>query len=381
MTEIIESDSALKAWTDKHLANAESIAIDVESDGLFRYRGRLCTLQIATREDATIIDTLAEAVTLAPLRELLSASGPRTLLHDSSLDVRLLADAGINVGNVFDTSVAARFIGETATGLGNQLEKHLGVKLAKEKQHADWGRRPIAEEDTAYLLNDVIYLHRLQDVLIERAQTLGIVEEILEESRYLVERAIPTPTPPPLWRRPAERERLGSRPRSILREIMLVRDTEAQEQDVPAHRVLANEVLLEITRRAPDSQRALHAIRGARSPKARHLTDALLEAVARGADRGDVPADEKPDRKMLTPDERRARRRVEQSLSAWRRAEAEKREVDAQVVLPGHCLHAVAALDVQSKDDLGTIAGFGTFRVERYGSAIIETLRKARLSG
>src|SRR5262245_31886098 len=102
---------------------AELVSVDVEGNGLFAFRPRLCTVQIAWGEgdaaEIAIVDTLA--VDPKPLGELFGASGPPKVLHDFTFDVKLLADAGVELDNVRDTSVLARLLGRKATGLASLL--------------------------------------------------------------------------------------------------------------------------------------------------------------------------------------------------------------------------------------------------------------------
>ena len=93
----------------REMASAERVALDVEGDGLFRYRARLCTVQLATRERIAVVDTLEiQPQLLAPLVE---EGGPEKVIHDASFDVRLLRDVGLRFHGLFDTSVAARYLG------------------------------------------------------------------------------------------------------------------------------------------------------------------------------------------------------------------------------------------------------------------------------
>ena len=101
-------------------------------------------------------------------------------------------------------------------------------------------------------------------------------------------------------------------------------------------------------------------------------------AVRDGEADGDVP----PDERYLFESERTGmdgtlRRRREVALQRWRAETAAARGVDAQVVLPGHCLEAVAGADLREVDDLRRIDGLGDVRIARDGEAILATLAAA----
>ena len=119
---LIEAAEPLQALT-RELADHEAIAFDLEGDGLYRYRSQLCAVQLATRDgDIRLIDTLA-ITDRSPLNAVLGPKGPRKTVHDVSFDARLLAENGVELGNVFDTSVSARFLDEPKGGLAALLEK------------------------------------------------------------------------------------------------------------------------------------------------------------------------------------------------------------------------------------------------------------------
>ena len=122
------------------LAKYPRLSFDTEGDGLFRYRTRLCMMQLGCAEQVTLIDTLAFDA-LPIFEELLGPQGPEKIVHDASFDARVLCAQGIRLGRVFDTAVAARFLGLKSTGLSSLLASFFQIELPKDKQQADWGAR------------------------------------------------------------------------------------------------------------------------------------------------------------------------------------------------------------------------------------------------
>ncbi len=376
MPQVVKDAGELAALVDRLLGEPE-IAVDVEGDGLFRYRARLCTVQVATRAEVVVVDTLA-LDDLAPLAQVLGPDGPRKVLHDVGYDARLLADYGIRLGRVFDTALAARFLGEPSTGLAAVLERRFGLRLPKEQQRADWGKRPFTDEALGYLAADVRHLLALGEALEAEVREAGIEAEVREESEYLLWRALTDePADRPPWTRIKGRDELGAVGLAVLREVAEERERAAQRLDVPPFKVTGNQELLEVARRRPRTPADLQRIRGFARGRARSLTRAFLEAVRRGEDAGAVPAEESAAARepALPPEEREARKRRQRALSGWRVAEAEARGVDPQVVLPGHCLSDLAARGPDTLEDLLAIPGLGAFRVERYGERLLEVLQ------
>ncbi|MDQ3036040.1 MAG: ribonuclease D [Myxococcota bacterium] len=357
----------------RSLAAVPAIALDSEGDGLYRYRARLCTIQIAHPAAIALLDTLAlpELSALAPV---LGAEGPEKVLHDCAFDARMLARAGLSLARIFDTAVAARFLGEVSTGLSTLLEKHLGVRIEKELQQADWGKRPLDEDEIAYLEQDVRHLLALADVLRERCREVDILDEVLVEAAWAAESGgAPEEAPGPAWLRVKGVADLRTGPqRAVLRELAALRERVAEEEDVPPFRVLPNAALIAMARKAPRDLASLDSFSAvARRPE---LTRTVLDAVRAGLDAREVPEVELALLRPPAPplEQREQRKRRESALGAWRTAEAEARGVGIQVVLPGHCLRAIAARAPRDESELREVPGLGERRVERYGGALLD---------
>ena len=360
------------------LEQAPRIALDIESNGLFKYRASLCTMQLATPERAFVVDTMV--VPVEPLRWLLGPEGPRKIVHDVAFDARILAEAGLVLAHVLDTSLAARMLGRTATGLASLLGE-LGVVVDKKLQHHDWTERPIRPLQLAYLANDVIHLGALADRLWSEVETLGIAAEIEEETRYRLEQATTSATMAdqrPPWIRLKGVDRLPKEELPVLRRLAELREAKARALDVPPYKVLGPDVLFAVAKARPRTMEELTAVKGATNgSRARSLARAMLDAVARGVTE-QVPADELTmlERPRLASAIARARRAREQRLASWRKAEAKRRGVDEQVVLPGHCLQDLADIGDASNDAIASVPGLGAFRMAAHGEALLAALRE-----
>jgi superfamily II DNA helicase RecQ len=63
-----------------------------------------------------------------------------------------------------------------------------------------------------------------------------------------------------------------------------------------------------------------------------------------------------------------------EKLRAWRKARAEARKVEVQVIAPNAVLLAVAQSRPRDLDELGRIAGMDDFRVRQYGAEMLAAL-------
>lgn len=371
------------------LRRAQRIAVDIESNGLFRYKATLCTMQLATTEEVVVVDTMATP--LGPLAELLGPDGPRKIVHDVSFDARILAEADLVLANVLDTSLAARMLGRTATGLASLLQSELGIAMDKTLQHHDWTERPLRGQQLRYLANDVIHLEALADKLsaeiAERSGDRAIGDAVEEETRYRLAQSIAAAgsvDPRPPYVRLKGIDRVPKEELPILRRLAEVREQKAKRLDVPPYKVIGPDVLFAIARAKPKTMADLERIKGAvGGHRARALAPSMLEAVAAGlADGGVIPAEERAmlERPRLPPAIVKARRGREGRLTSWRKAEAKRRGLDEQVVLPGHVLQDLADLaDDASLDAIAAVPGIGAFRVAKDGAALLAALGAAPL--
>ena len=317
-----------------------------------------------------------------PLAALLGDAGPTKIVHDVAFDARLLAESGVALGNVHDTAIAARMLGRAATGLASLASSELGIALDKSLQHHDWRERPLGEAQLAYLAADVLHLAALEAKLWTEVRARGIEDEVLEETRYRVARAIEAA------RQDTDAARaiayagmkgfgeLGAVERAVLRR----RVARARGRGAAPRRAAGEDRRERSPRRdrpkKPRAPRELAAMRLSR--RGEEMGRAILDAIARGIEDGAIPDDERarvehprPPREVVA----RSRAR-EKALTAWRKETAKAREVDEQVVLPGHCLKELAESDASDAESVARVPGFGACRLP-YAEAIAAALARA----
>lgn len=362
-------------------ARAPEIALDAEADGLHRYRPRLCVLQVAWRPrdapdgpaEVAIIDALA--VDLSPLRPVLGPDGPWKVLHDLTFDAQLLADVDLPLHRVRDTSVAARFLARRSTGLAALVEEALGVRLDKSLQQHDWSRRPITPRQLAYLAGDVRYLLPLCDLLDREVSALQATEEVSEECAYKLATATqPSDEVRPSYARMKGAMSLDDVGRTVLRRLVAIREAAAERLDVPPFKVVSNAALLEMAAKRPRNRDALSHIAGALSGRSGSLRGEWLRAIREGIEEGGLPPTELAhfERPRVSREDGLRRKRREQQVTGWRKAEAAARGVSDQIVLPGHCARdlashlATAENEADLRGRIEAIPGLGAKRLQRY---------------
>lgn len=306
-----------EAWADfaARLPACGHLALDVEADGFHRYPERLALLQLALPGSCpTIVDPLALR-RLDGLGPVLADPLCQKLIHASSYDLRSLQrDLGFHVRGLYDTAVAAQFLGLERTGLVAVLGEVLGLEFSKSKrlQRMDWSIRPLPADALAYAAADVASLHELAKTLQERIEALGRTAWVAEECGRL--ELVPPETESTVdevcLATKGARE-LNDRGRAVLRSLLVFREQEALRLGRPPYRVLANAVLLDL---AQDPGRRLEQVAGLGRSYLGPRRRALLAALAEGREAPPLPWPRRSPGPRWSP---LHRRRLE-VLKAWR---------------------------------------------------------------
>ncbi len=260
---------------------SDDVALDTEADSFHHYFEKVCLLQLARNGTAWLVDPLAR-LDLVPLFGALSTR--RLLLHGADYDLRLLSRGhGFTPRALFDTMLAAQLLGEKEIGLAALLSSRLGVTLDKSSQRADWSRRPLSPTLVHYAASDVLHLHALVALLEADLAAKGRLAWHTEEcARLLAQDFAPAPDDPETDWRIKGSNALSPKERAFLRELWSVRDERARSLDVPPFRVLHNEALLAVCRRAAGGETRLAELfpRTLPPPFASGLREALEKAAA-----------------------------------------------------------------------------------------------------
>jgi|JI10StandDraft_1071094.scaffolds.fasta_scaffold25977_3 ribonuclease D len=352
---------------------SSAVVLDSESDSLYHYHQKICLVQIAAPSGRSLLLDPLEGFPVEALRGLLEDPGIIKVLHGSDYDIALLkSKAGIFLRNVFDTMIAAKFLGRTEVGLQATLRDELGVTISKGNQKDDWSARPLSAEQLHYAITDVNHLlavmERQKAELDEKKRLHWVVEECeaLERLSGLPEKA------PALevFRDVKGVAALSPRALGIFRELIACREGIADELDLPPFRIAVNEALLSLARAEKDGGR--EAVMAA--VRRREYTDRFREALNRGLDTPDrdLPKLERG-RRIELPLSQQRRVSV---LKEWRKAAAARVGLDISLVLPQRLIDRVAEVNPGSMDQLAAIEGLRRWRVEAFGPEILKLITR-----
>lgn len=370
---LIESMRELETLAAR-LGRERLVAADTEAAGYHRYVDRLCLLQLSTRDETWLVDTLAVG-SLNPMADVFEDPAIEIIFHDADYDLRLLdRDFDVHVGGLFDTKIAARFVGERAFGLSSLLDGTLGITLEKKFQRADWAKRPLSPEMLEYAAMDTRYLPQLRDRLKARLEEMGRLAWA-EEEFLLSEQTS--------WDPPAEEDTsymklkgardLDRRGLAALREVHRWREGVAEERDVAPFRVLNNEPLVQMAARMPKTMAELEAVPGLSEGNARRYGRDLLAALdrARAVPESELPHWPRGPRRPPRDPEVDARA---DKLRAVRDRAAERLDLEGGFLMPRAQLEELARKRPRDRAGLMEIEGVREWQVEAIGDELLKVL-------
>ena len=269
----------------------DAVAVDTEFLRERTYHPRLCLVQVATPDESVVIDPLA-VKNLAPLAELFQDPETVKVFHACSQDMEVLLQAlGILPAPIFDTQVAATFLGERLQVSYNGLvQTFCGVNLPKSESLTDWSRRPLTPKQIEYAVDDVRYLIRAYAAMRDRLEELGRLSWVIDEIKPLGDRSHYEVDKREVYKRVKRVTSCTRRQLAIARELAAWRENRAERHNIPRKWVMSDEVLLALTKRAPRDVNDFRSIRGTEQLSENDVAAALV-AIERGAR---CPADKLP---------------------------------------------------------------------------------------
>src|SRR5215471_5561721 len=221
------------------LATHPFVTIDTEFLRESTYFPVLCVIQMASSEEAVVVDALASGVDLEPFFQLMANERVLKIFHAGRQDIEIVwHHAGLIPHPVFDTQVAAMVLGYGDSISYEQLVQRItGDHLDKSQRFTDWSRRPLSKAQIAYAISDVTHL---RDVYLSLAANLakrGRTEWVAEEMEILTSPETYRAEPDSAWQRVKTRAR-KPKELAVLIEVAAWREREAQSRDVPRGRVL-----------------------------------------------------------------------------------------------------------------------------------------------
>jgi ribonuclease D len=352
------------------LAKHPVITVDTEFLRETTYYPLLCVVQMASPEDALVVDTLAEGIDLTPFFTLMADEKVLKVFHAARQDIEIIVHrANIVPHPIFDTQVAAMVLGYGDSIAYDQLvERITGHRPDKTHRFTDWSRRPLTKEQLHYAVSDVTHLRDVFAALDADLKKRGRSDWVSEEMEVLTSPHTYDFHPERAW------ERLKTRVRkpkelAVLMEIAAWREQEAQGRDVPRSRVLKDDAVGDIATHAPTSLEKLANLRSLpkgfeRSKWGSDIITAVQRGLAR--DPNTLPKLEKPRNNSNGA-------AIVELLKVLLRMTSERHAVASKVIATVDDLEQIAA------DDHADVAALHGWRRELFGEAAL-SLKHGRLA-
>ncbi|MDP8987093.1 MAG: HRDC domain-containing protein [Actinomycetota bacterium] len=274
------------------MSSAPVYAVDTEFHRERTYYPKLALVQLAWagaeasdgapgRHHVVLVDPLG--VDLSALADVLEGPG-LAVMHAASQDLEVLQRAcGTVPSRLFDTQVAAGFLGFSTPSLAVLADRALDVHLPKTNRLTDWLQRPLRADQRRYAADDVAYLLELAAMLRAELAACGRLAWAEVECEELRRRQWGPPRPEVAWLRLRDSRSLRGRARGIAQSVAAWRERRAASLDRPVRFVLSDLAVVAIANAAPRSLDDLGAIRGVDQRNLRgRVGEELLAAVAEG---------------------------------------------------------------------------------------------------
>ncbi|TDJ24066.1 MAG: ribonuclease D [Gammaproteobacteria bacterium] len=280
----IDSSAQLAEFCGK-INNAGYCAIDTEFVREKTYYAVLALIQIASEKhmaciDPLTIDNFDPFIALMQNRELIK------VFHSPSQDLEILFQRFSCMPQpIFDTQLAAAVLGyDHQIGYADLVNQITGIKLEKKHTRANWSRRPLAEDEINYAMDDVRYLlpvyQTLKTELDDKKRYAWIEKDLLamtSASNYQIETA-------DLWRRLKGVQKLRGVELQIARHLCKWREQMAQQINLPRRWVVKDDLIIEIARLKPSKVIDLDSIRDVNEKFIEKHGNRILQIVATAQD-------------------------------------------------------------------------------------------------
>ena len=367
--EVIATTSELAAACAR-LARHPVITVDTEFLRETTYYPLLCVVQMASPEEAVVVDALAPGIDLKPFFELMSNEKVLKVFHAARQDIEIVWHlAGILPHPIFDTQVAAMVLGYGDSIAYDQLVQRItGHRPDKTHRFTDWSRRPLSKEQLHYAVSDVTHLRDVFTTLDADLTKRGRNDWVSIEMDILTSPQTYDFHPERAWVRLKTRVR-KPKELAVLMEVAAWREQEAQSRDVPRGRVLKDEAVGDIATHAPTTLDKLGQLRSLPKGFERSKWGGdIIAAVQRGLarDLATLPKLEKPRNNSNGA-------AIVELLKVLLRMTSERYGVASKVIATVDDLEEIAA------DDEAEVAALQGWRRELFGEAAL-ALKRGQLA-
>lgn len=357
------TDTKSLAELCERLAKHPFVTVDTEFLRESTYWPILCLIQVASDEEAVLIDPQAEGLDLAPFFELMVDESVVKIFHSARQDLEIILKLGDVIPKpLFDTQIAAMVCGYgDSISYDNLVQRICNVQIDKSSRFTDWSHRPLTDKQQSYALADVTYLRDIYKSLSASLEQANRSEWLKEEMSILESRGTYIVEPQDAWKRLKMRARKPIE-LAVTKEVASWREAEAKARNQPRGRIIKDDAIYEIASQQPENTQALARMRALpkgfdRSKFAEPLIDAVKRAKA-------IPKDELP--KVPRPPRRpEGSSAVVELLKVLLKLVCEEHGVASKIIANVDDLEKIA------ESDAADVAALKGWRRELFGEAAL----------
>ena len=240
------------------------LAIDTEFLREKTYYPKFCLLQIATLEWVACIDPIALEGEMDELFEIINDPAIIKVLHSCRQDVEIFYHlTGKLPAPVYDTQLVAPLLGfQENPGYAMLVSGFLNINLSKTHTRTDWSQRPLSAEQVQYAADDVIYLAKIYQMMLQKLQVLGRENWLKEDFEQLMNPDLYDIPPEDAWLKIRGKNKLTGKQLAIVQVLAEWREQMAKKDNRPKNWILRDELILDMAKLQPTNMQAIAKIRG-----------------------------------------------------------------------------------------------------------------------
>ena len=264
------------------LLEGDFLTFDTEFIRERTYAPQLCLIQIATNQQAAIVDPLAEGMDLAPLLEVFANEKMVKVLHAGRQDLEIFLElmGGDLPKNVFDTQIAAMVCGFGESAGYETLVKKIAKKsIDKSSRFSNWAARPLTPKQLDYAISDVTHLRDIYRYLLNEITKNKREQWIQEEMAALLN---PKTYEVDFMRLLFKLKLRTSKPHVLARAFHLVkwREAQAASDDKPRQNIIRDDLIGELATQYPKTAEEFCKTRGIRDRRQTHkMAEAIIDVM------------------------------------------------------------------------------------------------------
>ncbi|AQQ72389.1 Ribonuclease D [Limihaloglobus sulfuriphilus] len=372
----VDNDKTLQTAIE-HIKLAERVAVDIEADSLHNYNEKVCLIQITTNGENFIIDPFAKM----DLRKLLNLLKKKPLIfHGGDYDLRMLYHTYQfkPEAPVFDTKIAAQFMGMDQLGLATVIKELYNIKIDKAHQTSDWSKRPLSPTQLQYACLDTHFLHEIAEHYESKLKRKKRFDWYVETCERIAIAAIENhdnnghKDP---WRIKGY-SKLHPGQLRYLKEVWQWREETAQKRDIPPFKVMRNEVMLLISKWAFHNPfRSVKRFRNLPKKLTDEEISSLRETIRKGKD---VPKDQWPSQYRKVEKHRRSpsNKAIVAELKEKIEKKAKKMGLSTSTLITSRCIDKISRCCPVNEQELRENTNMYEWQISLMSKTIFSVVKK-----